>query len=91
MKKRNNENVNTTDELKSPNDKKIEDIKYWRNEHGKPSFKYLQTLANDGNPGSLEKLRSIAQDLDVNYGPNTSNDVLIRKILATQGDLNTTT
>jgi len=70
---------------------KAENIKDWRNEHGKPSFKYVQSLANDGNPGSLEKLRSIAQDLDVNYGPNISTDVLIRKILATQSDSNITT
>jgi len=40
---------------------------------------------------SKHLIRSIAQDLDVDYGPNISPDLLIRKILATQSDSNTTT
>ena len=79
MKKSNNENEKITDELNSLNDTKIEEMEDWRDEHGQPSFKFLQSLAKDGSFEALEKLRSIAQDLDVDYGPNISTDVLIRK------------
>ena len=91
MKKNNKEENKADKVIKSSNDIRIEDINDWRHEHGQPSFKFLQSLAKDGGFEALEKLRSIAQDLDVDYGPNTSNEVLIRRILATQSDLNTTT
>ena len=91
MKQNGDNNKYITDKTNLSNDSKIENIKDWRNEHGKPSFKYLQSLAKDGSPGALEKIKSIAQDLDVKYGPNISIDILIRKILATQTDSNTTT
>lgn len=81
MKNTFNKMDNETDKIvKSPNDMKDEKIADWRHEHGQPSFKYLQSLAQDGGFEALEKLRSIAQDLDVNFGPNTSTDLLIRKI-----------
>lgn len=54
----------------------------WRNEHGQPNFDYLQNLANENTPSSLEKLRSIAEDLDVSYDSNSSNEELIDEILA---------
>ncbi len=38
----------------------------WRNEHGEPDFAYLQSLLADGGPEAIEKLRSIAEDMDVN-------------------------
>ncbi|KKS31733.1 hypothetical protein A2380_03935 [candidate division WWE3 bacterium RIFOXYB1_FULL_43_24] len=61
---------------------KAEDIKDWRDEHGRPSLSFLQSLADDGSPRALEKLKAIAQDLDVNYSPNTTPEELIDKILA---------
>lgn len=92
MKNTYNKKKNETDEIvKLQNDIKDEKIADWRHEHGQPNFNYLQSLANDGGFEASEKLRSIAQDLDVNFGPNISTDLLIRKILATQSDLNTTT
>ena len=91
MKKSNKEKENKIDESITSNDTKIEEMEDWRDEHGQPSFKYLQSLAMDDDPESFEKLRSIAEDLDVDYGSETSNEILIRRILATQSDLNTTT
>ena len=73
-------------------DDKIEDMEDWRNEHGQPSFEYLQSLATDGSPEALEKLKSIAEDLNVEYGPGTSTEDLIDRIIsATRNDSNTTT
>lgn len=54
----------------------------WRNEHGQPSLEFLKSLAAEGSPKSLEKLRAIAQDLDVSYSSEASNEELIDKILA---------
>jgi len=77
--------------MQQNNDKKIEEMEDWRNEHGQPDFEYLQSLAKDDSPEALEKLRSIAEDLDVEYGPGTSNEDLVKKIrLATRSDSNTT-
>lgn len=53
----------------------------WLNNHGHPSHEYLQSLIDDGDPTSYEKLRSIAQDLDLNYDPNISSQELIDAIL----------
>jgi hypothetical protein len=58
----------------------IDDKEDWLNEHGQPDFKYLQSLENDGSQEALEKLRSIAEDLDVEYDPNTSTEELIGRI-----------
>ena len=69
-----------------------EDIEDWRDEHGQPSFTFLQSLADDGGPLALEKLQSIAQDLDVDYDKETLPQDLVDKIiLACQNDTNTTT
>jgi hypothetical protein len=92
MQQNDGNNRNFTHKVKTPNEKKIEDIEDWRNEHGHPSFKYLQSLAKDGSPRAMKKLRSIATDLDVNFGPNTSVEEIIGGILAaTRSDPNTTT
>ena len=58
-------------------DSKIED---WRNEHGQPDFGYLQALATDGSIEAVEKLKSIAEDLDVGSDPGTSPGELVEKI-----------
>lgn len=66
-------NLNTNDEIK-------ENIEDWRNEHGKPSFEYLQSLADTGTQGSLEQLWGIAQDLDISFDPAITPEELIRMI-----------
>ena len=58
-------------------------VENWRNEHGEPSFEYLQSLAADGSPEAMEKLQSIADDLDVEYNSSDSADALVEKIRAT--------
>ena len=58
----------------------VEEIDDWRNEHGEPNFEYLSSLASDGDPIALEKLKSIALDLDVDFDPNTSTADLIDRI-----------
>jgi hypothetical protein len=74
------------------NNEEKEDIEDWRDEHGQPSFEFLQSLANDSSPESLEKLRSIAEDLDVDYDEETSAEVLVDKImLETQNGTDATT
>ena len=84
--------LNVASKTKSPTERKLEDIEDWRNEHGQPSFEYLQSLAKESSPASLEKLRSIATDLDVTYGPNTSAEELVRIIQsANRSDPNPTT
>ena len=74
---------------KTFSEKKIEDKEDWLNEHGQPSFRFLQSLADNNN---AEKLKSIAADLDVNYNPGSSAEELVGEILsATRSDPNTTT
>ena len=68
------------------NNKKIEAIENWRNEHGDPDFAYLQSLAKDANPESLERLRSIAEDLDVDFDPDTSTEELVERIRSAVGE-----
>jgi hypothetical protein len=60
----------------------VEEIDDWRNEHGEPDFEYLASLASDGGPIALEKLKSIALDLDVDFDPDTSTADLIDRIRA---------
>jgi len=62
----------------------------WHNEHGQPDFAFLQSLAQDSNTiEPLEKLRAIAEDLDVGFDPNTSPEDLVARIrsaVAENGD-----
>ncbi len=57
-----------------------EDTRDWRNEHGQPDFAYLQTLAADDSIEAREKLKSIADDLDVAYDPSMVPGELIENI-----------
>ena len=59
----------------------------WLNNHGQPSREYLQSLVDDGDPTSFQKLRSIAQDLDLNFDPNISSQELIDAILKAVEDV----
>ncbi len=49
----------------------------WRNEHGEPDFAYLQSLLVAGTPEAIEKLRSIAEDMDVECDSETSPEKLV--------------
>ena len=92
MQQNDDNNQDFIDKAKTLREKKTEDKEDWRNEHGRPSFKYLQSLAKDGSPEAMEKLRSIATDLDVSFGPNTSVEEIIGGIrVATRNNPNTTT
>ena len=62
------------------NTNKTQRIKDWLNDHGHPSYEYLQSLVVDSNPASLEKLRAIAEDLDLNFSPNIPPQELIDAI-----------
>lgn len=79
----------TSRKAKASSEDKIQDKEHWLDEHGSPSFDFLQSLADNGN---LEKLRSIAQDLNAEYSPGDSAEELIDAIrIATGSNPNTTT
>ena len=63
------------------NEKEIEDEENWRNEHGEPDIAFLKSLVADGSPEGLEKLRSIADDVDAEYASDTPSDEIIQRIL----------
>jgi hypothetical protein len=81
-----------TNKVSLSSEDKIEDMEDWRNEHGNPSNEFLQSLADDGGPAALEKLRAIAEDLDAEFSPGDSAEKLIGAIRSATGDdPNTTT
>jgi len=90
--KQNDDNArNSGNQTNLSNEDRIKGEENWFDEHGQPSFEYLQSLAADGSPEALEKLKSIAEDLDVNFDPDTSTEELIGRIRsATRNDPNTT-
>ena len=64
-----------------------EEINNWRNEHGEPDFSYLESLKDDNDIEGLEKLQSIASDLDIDFSTTTPADELVDLIrLETQKD-----
>lgn len=63
-----------------------EEMEEWRDEHGQPSSHYLQDLAEEGTEESMEKLRGIAEDLDIEYEDDTPADELIDKILSAEAN-----
>ncbi len=64
----------------SDNKSEIEEKEDWLNEHGQPDFEYLHSLATNGSPEALEKLVSIAEDLNVEHDATTSTEELIGRI-----------
>ncbi|HUD02485.1 MAG TPA: hypothetical protein VMR46_00490 [Candidatus Paceibacterota bacterium] len=73
-------------------EEEIRETADWRNEHGQPDFVHLQSLAKDGSIEALEKLKSIAEDLDVAYDPTIQPEELIERIrttVAENGDVST--
>ena len=57
-----------------------EEIDDWRNEHGDTDIAYLRSLATTGTIESLNKLKLIAEDLDVALDPSASADDIIDRI-----------
>ena len=57
------------------------EVEKWLDEHGKPNFPYLQSLAKEETLDSLEKLRSIANEHNVSYDNNDNAQVLVDKIV----------
>ncbi len=57
-----------------------EDINSWRNEHGEPDFSYLESLRMAGSVEALEKLKSIATDLDVDFNTTATAEELVDMI-----------
>ena len=86
---KNDNDKSSANKQKASREYKIQDKENWLDEHGNPSFDFLQSLAESGN---LEKLRSIASDLDAEYNHGDSAEELIGAIQsATKSDPNTTT
>ncbi|PIZ44853.1 hypothetical protein COY32_05900 [candidate division WWE3 bacterium CG_4_10_14_0_2_um_filter_41_14] len=87
------------DKINTPPEVENSELKDWRNEHGYPSNNFLQSLADQSledssltGKAATEKLKSIATDLDVSFGPNTSIEELIGRIRAvSRSGINTTT
>ena len=65
-----------TEEQENKNEK----INDWLNEHGQPNFAYLQSLVTENSIESLNKLRYIAQDLNVDYNSSNTNEQLMDMI-----------
>jgi hypothetical protein len=80
MKQADSYNRDFTDKVNVTSEGEIEETEDWHNEHGQPDFGYLYTLATDGSPEAMEKLRSIAGDLNVAYDSDTSPENLIERI-----------
>ena len=59
------------------NESEVNTTENWRNEHGEPDFAYLQSLLADGGPDAIEKLRSIAEDMDVECDSDTAPEKLV--------------
>ena len=80
MEQNNNEKNNLKGQISGSDEKRKEGMEDWRNQHGQPSFPFLQALADEGTLEAFEKLRFIAEDLDVTYDVNTSAEELVGKI-----------
>ena len=80
MKQNNNDDEELKDQIREPGKNEDEEKEDWRDEHGDPNFEYLESLAEDGSPDAREKLRSVADDLNVAYDESTSPDDLVGRI-----------
>lgn len=77
----NDNNINdSANQTVGSNLEKVTKIEDWRNEHGRPDFEFLQSLVNDGSIEALEKLHSIAEDLDVDCDSRTSPKDIVDRI-----------
>lgn len=63
------------------NDPENKPIEEWMDKHGSPSFAYLQSLVDDGNPRAIEILQGIADHYDAQYTQETTPDELVEIIV----------
>lgn len=56
------------------------EVNEWLDEHGQPDFNYLESLKKEGSIESIDKLKAIATDLDVDFNSTTPVDQLIELI-----------
>jgi hypothetical protein len=78
------------------NESEIRKVDDYRNEHGQPSFEYLQSLVDEGDEDAMEKIKSIAEDLNVAYDTDAPAAELVEMIRLTsernqEGGLDATT
>ena len=66
-----------------PNENESQEKESWLDEHGQPDSTYLHSLATDTNPEAIEKLRAIADDLNVEYDETISPEELVGRIRTT--------
>jgi len=52
----------------------------WLDKHGRPSFAYLQSLVEDGNPQAVETLMAIADQYNLTYSPEIDLNELVDMI-----------
>lgn len=83
MEEPDNSQKNPMDKTNTSGKNAPNNMEDWLNEHGQPDFEYLQSLVADGSEEAMEKLRSIADDLNVDYGSDTSTEELIGRIIST--------
>jgi hypothetical protein len=75
-------NMGKTDETGgAPSNDHISGAEKWLDEHGNPNYSYLESLAGEGTPESLEALKAIADEHNVNYEADDTAQVLIDKIV----------
>ena len=68
--------------MSDQSDRKLEE---YRNEHGQPSFEYLLSLVSENDEESFEKIKAIAEDLNVGADPDTTPAELIEMIRLSVG------
>jgi GTP-binding protein EngB required for normal cell division len=56
------------------------EVEEYRNEHGLPTIEFLTSLSKINDEESIEKLRSIAEDLNVECDTDTPQAELIERI-----------
>ena len=75
-----NNNDEKNKEIDSTNKNYVEGMEEWLDKHGEPSFGYLQSLVDDGNPRAIEILKEIADQYNIDYGEEVNPEELVEKI-----------
>jgi hypothetical protein len=77
-----NGNMGISDETNNKqNDNNISGPEKWLDEHGNPNYFYLESLAEEDTLESLEALKEIADEYNVNYNTDDTTQVLVDKIV----------
>ncbi len=53
----------------------------WFDKHGKPTYSYLTSLVEDGNPRALETLMGIADQYNVEYSSDSEPQIIVDQIV----------